>query len=81
MIKIYRNSSESKHQQETRQVLADNIVTNLENANNTLKAHQIHRLYKGTERFFCTFAFYMQNLQLDELKKLSKECTNINLNN
>tara|TARA_R110000782_G_scaffold36669_2_gene86967 strand:+ start:941 stop:1225 length:285 start_codon:yes stop_codon:yes gene_type:complete len=77
-MKIYRNTSESEAQQAKRQLLADNIVIQLESACSLLKADVIYDLYKGERRFFCTFGFYMQNLDLKELEELSLKCTNDN---
>ena len=77
-MKIYRNTSESEAQQTKRQLLVDNIVIQLENACSLLQADVIYDLFKGEKRFFCTFGFYMQNLDLNELEELSLKCTNDN---
>jgi hypothetical protein len=59
--------------------LKESLLNELKNAQSTLKTeHQIFDLWKGTKRFFCTYSFYVDYLDLKEFKALVNECKDMN---
>ena len=78
---MFTNTSEVENQSDKnfRQLLKESLLNELTNAQSTLKTeHQIYDLWKGTERFFCTYSFYVDYLDLKEFKALVNECKDMN---
>ena len=78
------STPETKTNKTIRATLYLQLVNELENAQNTLKeGHEIYELYTfngsvGQKRFFCTFDFYIDYLNLDEFESLVNECKDLN---
>ena len=78
------NTTESNTDKTIRAAFYLQLVNELENAQNTLKeGHEIYELYTfngsvGQKRFFCTFDFYTDYLNLDEFESLVNECKDLN---
>jgi len=76
---MFNTELESKSDSNHRQVLKEILLQELTNAQFTLKTnYEIYDLWKGTKRFFCTYSFYVDYLELEELSKIVNECKDMN---
>jgi hypothetical protein len=64
-----------------REDLIDCIIKELDSACEELKDSDIYSLYYETKRHFCTFDFYVNWINISELRDVAIDCLEVNFKN